>query len=139
SSRSCGTAGSNRIAEGAELPSALLSACSRECVERIRQLDVDQARAADHRLPPRARQGAGDSTRPEIDVTKRLLRDTALKADVRYRHPASGLKHPKDLTVDAELVGAEIDHAIGDHDIRPPIFDGQIFNQPLANLDIVQV
>ena len=91
SRRSLGAAGSNRVAEGAELPSALLSACSRKCVERISQLDVDEPGATDHRLPPCARQGAGDSTRPEIDVTKRLLRDRALKADVRHRHSASRL------------------------------------------------
>src|SRR4029077_18703620 len=89
SSRSRGAASSNRVAERAELPGALLSASARERVEWICQLDVEEPGAADHRLPPCARQGAGDSTRPEIDVAKRFLRDGAFEADVRDCHPAS--------------------------------------------------
>jgi len=58
-----------------------------ERVERIGQLNVDEPGAADHCLPPCAPQGAGDSTSPEIDVTKRLLWDGALEADIRHRHP----------------------------------------------------
>jgi len=91
SSRSRGTVGSNRVAEGAELAGALFSASACERVERIGQLNVDEPGAAYHCLPPCARQGARDSTSPEIDVTKRLLWDGALEADIRHRHPGSRL------------------------------------------------
>jgi hypothetical protein len=88
-SRSRGAASSNRVAERAEFPGALLSASARERIEWICQLDVNEPGAADHRFPPCARQGAGDSTSPEIDVAKRFLRDGPLEADVRDCHPAS--------------------------------------------------
>src|SRR4029077_7947005 len=128
-SRSQRAAGSNRVAEGAKLPSALLATRAGKRVEGISQLDVDEPGSADHRLPPCARQGAGDSTGPEIDVMKRLLRDGALEADVSHRHPAARLEHPTDLSVDADLVRAEVDHAVRDDDIGPAIIDGQVFDQ----------
>src|SRR4029077_3855141 len=137
-SRSQRAPGSNRVAEGPKLPSALLATRAGKRVEGISQLDVDEPGAADHRLPPCARQGAGDSTGPEIDITKRLLRDGALKANVRNCHTASRPQHPKDLSIDPDLVRAEVDHAVGDHDIRPAILDRQIFDESLAKLDIVQ-
>jgi len=102
----------NRIAQGAELPSAFLSAGARERVEWIGQLDVDQPGTADHRLPPCTRQGTRDSTGPEIDVMERLLRDRTLKTDVRNRHPPAGPEHAVDLSVNADLVWAEVDDPI---------------------------
>ncbi len=64
---------------------------------------------------------------------KRFLRDGSLKADVRDCHPASRPQHPEDLSIDTDLVRAEVDHAIRDHDIRPPIFDGQASIRPSRN------
>src|SRR6266852_5092650 len=98
----------------------------------------DESCAADHRLPPCARQGTCDSTSPEIDVAKGFLGYWALQTDISHGHPASRLEHPEDLPIDADLVRAEVDHAIRNHDIRPPIVDGQIFDQTFAKLDIVQ-
>ena len=59
---------SNRIAQCSELPRARLSAGTGKGVDRIRQLDIHQPGGADHRLPPCTRQGAGDSTSPQINV-----------------------------------------------------------------------
>ena len=73
-SLSPGLVRSNRVPERAELSSALLSASAGEGVKRIGELDVDESRAADHRLPPCTRQGTGDSTRPEIDIAEGVLR-----------------------------------------------------------------
>ena len=93
--------GSNRIAERPEFARALLSASARESVERVGDLDVNEACTRDHRLPPRTRQGACDSTSPEIDVSQGFLGNGAFKADISHCHAAARLQHPKDLSVDA--------------------------------------
>ena len=95
---------SNRVPEGAELPSALFTTCAGERVEWIRQLDIDESRASDDRLPPCARQGAGDSTGPQVNVAEGFLRNRALQADIGHCHPAARLQHPEDLPVDTDLV-----------------------------------
>ena len=119
--RSLRTSRSDRVPQRAEFPSTLLSACAGESVEWIRQLDIDQTRTGDHRLPPCTRQGPRDSTRPEIDIAESVLRHWTLKADIRQRHPAAWLQHAEDLPVDADLVRAEVDHPIGDDGVRPSI------------------
>jgi hypothetical protein len=116
-------AGSNRVTQSSELPSACLTACTREGVDWIRQLDVEKAGAGDHRLPPCTRQGTGDSTSPEIDIAEGLLRNGTFKADISHRHSAARLQYPEDLSINADLVWAEVDHPVGDDDIRPSIFD----------------
>jgi len=98
--------GSNRIAERPEFARALLSASARESVERVGDLDVNEACTRDHRLPPRTRQGACDSTSPEIDVAQSLLRHGALNTDVRHRHAPARPQHAEDLSVHPDLVRA---------------------------------
>ena len=115
--------GSDRIAKCPKLPRARFSAGAGEGVDRICQLGIDEARSPDHCFPACARQGAGDSTCPEVDVAKRLLRHGPFETDVRDGHAASGAKHPKDLPIDAQLVWTEIDHAIRDDDVGPPVLN----------------
>src|SRR5439155_21420683 len=104
-------AGSNRITQRPELSSTLLSPSASEGVDRISEFDLDQPSAADHRLPPCARQGTGDSTGPEVDVAKGFLWYRPLKTDIRNGHTALRPQNPRHLTVDAELVGPQSDYA----------------------------
>src|SRR5256886_14582447 len=131
-------AGSNRITQRPELSSTLLSPSASEGVDRISEFDLDQPSAADHRLPPCARQGTGDSTGPEVDVAKGFLWYRPLKADIRNGHTAFRPKDPRDLAIDAEFVGAEIDYAIRDHEVGPPVIHGQVLDDTLAKLDVLE-
>ena len=64
-----GFAGPNRIAIGAELPSFVFSTRPGKGVDRRTELNVSKTGSLDYRLPPRTRQGTGNSTRPQIDIT----------------------------------------------------------------------
>jgi len=35
------------------------------------------------------------------------------------------------------LAGAEVDDAVGDHDIGPAVFDREVFGQAFAELDLI--
>jgi len=109
----------DRITGGPELASLLLAAGTGEGIDLSSQLYLDETRSADNRLPPCTRQGTGDSACPEIDVLERSCGDGFLDTDVGDRHTAARSKDPTDLLVDPELVGAQIDDAVGDDDVGP--------------------
>src|SRR5437016_1984460 len=129
---------SNRVPERAELAGARLPAGARKGVHGISQFDVDEAGTSDHGLPACARQGPSDSTGPEIDISKGLLWYRSLEADVSDGHTATRSQHPVDLAIDAQLVRAEIDHTIGDHNVGPVVFDRPVFDEALTELDVGQ-
>src|SRR5207302_233413 len=83
-------------------------------------------------------QGTGDSTCPEVDVAERFLGYRSLQADICDGHAAPRPKDSRDLAVNAELVRAEIDHSIRDHDVGPPLLDRQVLNDALAKFDVLQ-
>src|SRR6266540_5030473 len=134
-----GLSGSSRVAKGSVLPGAPLAGGARKRVDGVGQLDVNEPGAADHGLPPCARQGTGNSTRPQVDIAEGLLGDWTLEANVSDRHPATWPKHSEDLAIDADLVRAEVDHTVGDDHIRPTVFDRQVLDQPLAEFDVVEM
>src|SRR5256714_7500791 len=128
---------SNRVPERPELAGARLPDGARKGVHGISQFDVDEAGTSDHGLPACARQGPSDSTGPEIDISKGLLWYRSLEADVSDGHTATRSQHAVDLAIDAQLVRAEIDHTIGDHNVGPVVFDRQVFDEALTGLDLV--
>src|SRR5439155_11133343 len=60
-----------------------------------------------------------------------------LYADVGHLHPTRRLEHPSDLPVRADLVRNEVDHAVGNDEVGPPVLDGDLLCQALAELDVL--
>ena len=45
---------------------------------------------------------------------------------------------PVDLVEHRPLVGAQVDHPVGDHDVRPAVLHRERLGQPFAELDVVE-
>src|SRR5262249_35286053 len=78
------------------------------------------------------------SAGPKVNVPQRLWRNGLSVGDIGELHPTPGSQYAADLIEHLLLVGAEIDDAVGDHDIGPPRLDWHGFGQPLAKLDLAQ-
>ena len=115
--------GADRVSARAELTRLLLTAGATEGVDLTCKLYSDQTCTADHGFPPCTRQGTGDSAGPEVDVLERAFWHRFLYADIGDRHATAALQQPGDLFVDAQLVGAQVDHAVGYDYIGPPGID----------------
>ena len=55
---------------------------------------------------------SGDSTRPEVDISNRILRKGFLHHDISNLQPPARLEHSIDFPEDRSLVWAQVDHAI---------------------------
>ena len=120
-----GLASEERVAVHLEVTSLALSERATEGVDRWSDLDVNETGVFEHRLPTRTGQPAGNSAGPEIDVSQRLGWYGATIGDVSELQPPAGAQHAVDLGEDCLLVGAEVDHTVGDHHIGPSGFDRQ--------------
>ena len=120
-----GLASEERVAVHLEVTSLALSERATEGVDRWSDLDVNETGVFEHRLPTRTGQPSGNSAGPEIDVSQRLGWYGATIGDVSELQPPAGAQHAVDLGEDCLLVGAEVDHTVGDHHIGPSGFDRQ--------------
>ena len=71
-----------RITVHFKQPRHFLTACTPEGVARRSNLDVDETGLLENPLPACARQAAGDSSRPEIDVSHCRLRNGFAVCDI---------------------------------------------------------
>jgi len=67
---------------------------------------------------------------------ERALGNRLLDTHIGNHHPAARPKNAGDLTTHADLVRAEVEHAIADHHVGPPTFDRRLLDIPLAELDV---
>ena len=51
---------------------------------------------------------------------------------------AARAQHAADLVEHGPLVGAQVDHAVGDHHVGPAVLDRQLLGEALAELDVVE-
>lgn len=79
---SAGLACKERITVHFKQPRLFLTACTPEGVARRSNLDVDETGLLENPLPACARQAAGDSSRPEIDVSHCRIRDGFAVCDI---------------------------------------------------------
>ncbi len=86
---SAGLAGNERIAVHLERPRSLLTACAAEGVAGGPNLDVDKTRLLEHPLPACARQAAGNSCGPKIDVADSRLGHGLGISDVSELQPSA--------------------------------------------------
>jgi hypothetical protein len=96
--------------------------CLRSVGERVvapfAEGDPLEAGVADNLCQRCLRQRAGNSPGPEIEVVSGLVSHVPLDDDVGDLHSATRLEHPQDLGEHRLLVRRQIDHAVGDHNVR---------------------
>ena len=97
---------------------------------------VGESCLLEHLLPARTGQPAGDSAGPQVDVAQRLGRNGSAVGDVGELQHAAGSQHAADLGEDGAFVGAEVDDAVGDHDVGPVVVDGKRFGVALSELHV---
>jgi hypothetical protein len=100
--------GTDRIAVRPELSGFRLTGGPAEGIHDGAVLNFDQTRAFDDRRPPCARQGPGDSARPEVDVAQGRFRHGSLHADVGDLGPPSGVEGASDLPYAPSLFGTRL-------------------------------
>jgi len=74
----------------------------------------------------------------EAGVVAGRFRQRTVQHYVADDHPPAGRQHAIYLAEYPGLVGREVDDAVGDHHIHAGVLDGQVFDQPLAELDVRQ-
>lgn len=70
-------------------------------------------------------ESAGDSAGPERDIRLRIIRHGRRDHDVGNLETAARLEHPERLGQHGGLVGAEVDHAVRDHEVDTRVCNGQ--------------
>ena len=83
-------------------------------------------------------QSACDSTRPEVEVAQRVVRQGFTDDDVGHLHAAAGLEDAGDLGDRALLLGNEVEDAVRDHHIDRPIVDRQPCRVAAPDLDVIE-
>lgn len=115
--------GEEGVAEDLEGACVGLAGRAAEGVDGWSDLDVGEADFGEHLMPALTGQPAGNSTGPQVDVTQSLRWNGSPIGDVgELQHPAR-CEHAVDLVEDGALVGAQVDHAVGDHHVGPVVLD----------------
>jgi len=96
----------------AVLARGLLLARTEEWVEFLDHFRVTEARLIDYLEILCNLQSAGNSSRPEVNIVARVLRQVAFHDDVGELQPAAGLHHAEQLGKHGFLVRSEVDHAV---------------------------
>ena len=89
-------------------------------------------------MPALTGQPTGNSTGPQVDVSHRLGGDGSTVGDVGELQHTARLEHAVDLVEHGALVGAQVDDAVGDHDVGPAILDRQLLGETATELDVRQ-
>lgn len=126
----------NRVTIRAVLSGLVFAARPCERINGWAEFDIRETGSCYDRLPSCTRQGTRDSTGPKIDIAKRTFRDRLVDTNVRDQHSAAGTQHAGDFPADAELIRAQVDHAVADDDIGPTILDWDLLDVALTKLDV---
>src|SRR5262249_11021389 len=109
-----------------------------EGVDRVAGHHAGEPAVVQHLLPARTGQPAGYSTGPQVDVAPGRGGHRAAGGDVGDLQPPAGAQHPEDLGEYGRLVGAQVDHPVGDHHVGPAGGDRERFGEAVAELDVRQ-
>lgn len=77
-----------------------------EHIDRRANLTIDKAGLAQHFAPACTRQATGDSSRPQVNVSNRLLGDFVSVGDIGKLQPATRLEHTEYLVENSLLIDA---------------------------------
>ena len=83
-----------------------------------------------------SRRAPAIQTGPQRDVGLGVLRNSRLHENVANLQPSAWLEYPSHLRQRGDLVGHQVQRAIGHDDIRPAVLDGQRLAIPQAELDL---
>jgi hypothetical protein len=81
-------------------------------------------------------QSTGDSTSPEVDVSKGAVGKDFANDDVGDLRATATLQYPCDLADSPCLVRHKVEHAIGDDDIDRRVLDRQIRRITITDIDV---
>ena len=123
--RSSGLPGEHGHAARVELGSVGFVLAPGKDIHFVRHDHVDEAGEREYLPPLCFQQSTGNSATPEFDVVLRLLRHFFVDEDVTDLDPASWLEDAEHLPEYGGLVGAEVDDAVTDDDIRETVRHGQ--------------
>ena len=118
-----GFAGEEGVTRHVVRPGITFTRGAAEGVDGRAGLDVFEAEIFEEALPALTGQPTRNSRGPQIDVGQRLRRQGSAVGDVGELQPPTGPEHTEDLIEHRPLVDAEVDDAVGDHDIRPALLD----------------
>ena len=111
--------------ERAKAGSRGLLRCAIEHLGPPGQLEILETGRDYNRFQLCFQQSAGDSALPQIDVPLGAIRYRLLHHDVADLDAPSRLQHPVHFLEDRDLVGAEVDDAVGDDEVGPAVVDRQ--------------
>lgn len=103
---SAGLARQERVAVDLKPPGIALPPSIAERIERLADLDIDEANFLQHRHPALARKATCYSSRPEVDVADGRLRNRFPVGDIAELHCSSSAQNPPKLFEDPFLIGA---------------------------------
>src|SRR5882672_6703116 len=120
-----------------EQTSLLLAVGTLEGVDRWTNPNVDETDLGQHFLPGCTRQTTGNSSRPQVNFERRFGDRLAVRNVGKLESPAWA-QHTPYFGEHGSFVGAQIDDAVANDDIRPVVFDWQMFCQSFADALIVK-
>lgn len=104
-------------------PRSTLLRCSHETVEPAYDRNVAESRGCEHGDDLCFQQSPGNSTRPEVDVAQRAVRQRRPDDDVGDLHTTAGLEHASDLGDGPFLFGHQVQDAVGDNHVDAAVLD----------------
>ena len=120
-----------------EQTSLLLAVGTLKGVDRWTHPNVDETDLGQHFLPGCTRQTTGNSSRPQVNFERRFGDRLAVRNVGKLESPAWA-QHTPYFGEHGSFVGAQIDDAVANDDIRPVVFDWQMFCQSFADALIVK-
>jgi len=98
-----------------------LAARAAEGIHRKPHGDAAEPGRREEVAPRVDRLATGDAAGPQVDLAHRGIGQRLAVGDVGELDDAAGSQHAVGLGEDRRLVGAQVDHAVGDHDVGPPV------------------
>ena len=83
-------------------------------------------------------QSTGDSTGPEVDLSKGAVGQDFANHDVCDLRPTTTFQHPCDLADRPCFVRHKVEHAIRDHDIDRRVLDREIRRIAVPDVDVLE-
>ncbi len=86
--------------------------CAGEAIEPVENADPGETGGLEDADELCFQQSSGDSTSPEVDISKSAVWKDFANDDVRDLHASTTLEHARELADGSGLVGHEVEHAV---------------------------
>ena len=105
------------VAKHLEQPRLALAAGAAEGINRRADPNIDETALLEHMPPACARQAAGNSVGPQVDIAEGTCRNLLAVGDVGELQAPTRFQNAHHFGEDSALVGAQIDDAVANDDI----------------------